>query len=124
MVKESPLKTYFDLKQCFIDNKQFLVQVARAKSETARRRIVQQAKNHQLEILRALIKNIADRNFEIEKSLYYQLENKKKTQEVVKILKKFQKQPSIYSDSRHLRQFLLNSNSVLPYLVKTILKHE
>ena len=124
MVKESPLKTYFELKQRFIDNKQFLVQVARAKSETARRRIVQQAKNHQLEILRALIKNIADRNIEIEKSLYHQLENKKKTQEVVKILKKFQKQPSIYSDSRHLRQFLLNSISVLPYLVKTILKHE
>ena len=83
MVKESPLKPFFELRQRLTDNKQFLVQVASAKSEAARRRLILQAKSDHLDILRDLIKNIADRNIEIEKALYYELENKKKTQDLV-----------------------------------------
>ena len=122
MVKKSPLSHYFELKQRLLDNKAFLVQLASAKSEKSCQKLIQKASSVHLQILRDLIKNIADRNIEIEKSIFYQLENKKLVLVLVKVLKKFQKQPDIYRRKNQLRQFLLGTSKLLPYLIKTILK--
>ena len=122
MVKKSPLSHYFELKQRLLDNKAFLVQLASAKSEKSCQKLIQKASSVHLQILRDLIKNIANRNIEIEKSIFYQLENKKLVLVLVKVLKKFQKQPDIYHRKNQLRQFLLDTSKLLPYLIKTILK--
>ena len=122
MVKKSPLSHYFELKQRLLDNKAFLVQLASTKSEKSCQKLIQKASSVHLQILCDLIKNIADRNIEIEKSIFYQLENKKLVLVLVKVLKKFQKQPDIYRRKNQLRQFLLGTSKLLPYLIKTILK--
>ena len=54
----------------------------------------------------------------------HELENKNKVQDLVRILNRFQKHPGIYSSEKNLRQFLINSNRLLPYVIKTILKDE
>ena len=123
MAKKSPLKHYFDLRQRLIDNKNFLLQIATAKSDKSRCKLIKAAKSDNLNVLRDLLRNIANRSIEIEKSIYYQLQNKNKVQDLVKILKRFQKYPGIYSSERNLRQFLINSISLLPYIIKTILKN-
>ena len=122
MLKRSPLKHYFELRQRLIDNKDFLVQIASAKTEKSRARLLQSAASEQLNLLRDLLKNIAERNIDIDKTIYYQLESKKRVEDLNKVLKKFIKHPEIYRKDKNLRQFLKSSSKLLPYIIKTILK--
>ena len=122
MLKRSPLKHYFELRQRLIDNKDFVVQIASAKTEKSRARLLQSAASEQLNLLRDLLKNIAERNIDIDKTIYYQLESKKRVEDLNKVLKKFIKHPEIYRKDKNLRQFLKSSSKLLPYIIKTILK--
>ena len=122
MLKRSPLKHYFELRQRLIDNKYFLVKIASAKTEKSRARLLQSAASEQLNLLRDLLKNIAERNIDIDKTIYYQLESKKRVEDLNKVLKKFIKHPEIYRKDKNLRQFLKSSSKLLPYIIKTILK--
>ena len=122
MLKRSPLKHYFELRQRLIDNKDFLVQIASAKTEKSRARLLQSAASEQLNLLRDLLKNIPERNIDIDKTIYYQLESKKRVEDLNKVLKKFIKHPEIYRKDKNLRQFLKSSSKLLPYIIKTILK--
>ena len=123
MVKKGPLKQYFEFKERLIENKDFLLQIASAKSAKSRCKLISQARGLSLNVLRDLFKNIADRNIEIEKSIFLHLERKKSVQDLVQILKKFQKHPTIYRSENKLRQFLVKYNNLLPYIIKTILKN-
>ena len=122
MLKRSPLKHYFELRRRLIDNKDFLVQIASAKTEKSRARLLQSAASEQLNLLRDLLKNIPERNIDIDKTIYYQLESKKRVEDLNKVLKKFIKHPEIYRKDKNLRQFLKSSSKLLPYIIKTILK--
>ena len=122
MLKRSPLKHYFELRQRLNDNKDFLVQIASAKTEKSRPRLLQSAASEQLNLLRDLLKNIPERNIDIDKTIYYRLESKKRVEDLNKVLKKFIKHPEIYRKDKNLRQFLKSSSKLLPYIIKTILK--
>ena len=58
MLKRSPLKHYFELRQRLIDNKDFLVQITSAKTEKSREGLLQSAASEQLNLLRDLLKNL------------------------------------------------------------------
>ena len=122
MVKETYVKKLLELRKLLIANKTFLVQIKSAASPRKRKKLLKEADRNQLELLRDLIKNIEKENVEIKKSIFNELESRHKVKSLVKIISKFRKNPHIYSTIRHLRQFLLSIESVLPYIIQSVLK--
>ena len=118
MVKPTLISEAFKFKQRLIENKQFLVNLEKTKTNKSRVKLLHSANSGQLHILRDLIKSIHAKDIEISKSI---LKSKKKVKVVIDLINKFQKTPSIYKSDSFLRRFLLKFVSVLPIIAKTVL---
>ena len=109
----------FKLRQRLLDNKPFLVEIEKAKRKKKIEKLIKQASSSELDILRDLLKNISDKNIEISKSV---LNTKKKIDNVVSVIARYQRTPSIHKSQSSLRRFLLKFSPVLPVIAKTVLK--
>ena len=118
MVKPTLISQAFHLKQRLIDNKQFLVNIEKSKTNKGREKLLRNASNSELPIFRDLIKAISAKDIEISKSI---LKRNKQIRLVVDLIKKFQRTPSIHKSDASLRRFLMKFVAVLPLVAKTVL---
>ena len=120
MAKLTGVSKYFALRQRFIDNKKFLVLLAKAKTEKAREKQLKAATERELFVLKDLILNIAWKNIEIAKDIFHLLERKKKVKELTKLISIINRSPQV--SGKKLRILLLKFSSIIPYILKSILK--
>ena len=118
MVKTSLISEAFNLKKRLVDNKQFLVDIEKSKTSKRREKLLIKANNIQLHVIRDLIKAIAAKDIEINKSI---LKKNKHIKQVVELIKKFHRTTSIYKSDASLRRFLIKYTHVLPLIVKAVL---
>ena len=110
---------FFKLKTQLLQNKNFLVQIEKSKSKKRIEKLLKTASSSELDILRDLSKNIADKNIQISKT---NLNTKKKFENIVKLIASFQRTSTINKSQASLRRFLLKFSNILPVVAKTVLK--
>ena len=120
MVRSTSVSKYFIFRQRLVDNKNFLVSLAQAKTEKARGKILRLATNSQLNVLKDLILNIAEKNIEIGKEIYKKLLRKKKVKDLGKLVSRIKRSPEV--SEKKLRLLLLKFNCSLPFIIQSILQ--
>ena len=120
MVRSTSVSKYFLFRQRLVDNKNFLVSLAQAKTEKARGKILRLATNSQLNVLKDLILNIAEKNIEIGKEIYKKLLRKKKVKDLGKLVSRIKRSPEV--SEKKLRLLLLKFNCSLPFIIQSILQ--
>ena len=120
MVRSTSVSKYFTFRQRLIDNKNFLVLLAQAKTEKVRVKLLRLATNSQLNVLKDLVLNIADKNIEIGKEIYKKLLRKKKVKDPGKLINRIKRSPEV--SVKKLRLLLLKYNCTLPFIIQSILQ--
>ena len=119
MVKTSIIKTAIKFRQDLTENKNFLLQVEKSKTERKTEKLIRSASKSELCILKDLIKNMSDKNIQISKNL---LDTKKKYGSVVSLITSFKRTSSIHKSQASLRRFLIKFARTLTIIVKTVLQ--
>ena len=120
MVKVAGVSRYFAFRQRLIENKTFLVDFAKARTEQAREKLVKSASPSQLLVLKDLVLNIAEKNIEIDKHLFQYLQKKKKVKDLTHLISRIKRSPEV--PEKKLRLLLFKFNSVLPCMIKSVLQ--
>ena len=120
MGKLTGVSKYFAFRQRLIEEKEFLVCLAYTKTEKSREKLLKGATTNHLILLRDLVINIAEKNIEIGKEIFHQLQKRKKVSDLAKLISRIKRSPGV-SDKK-LRLLLLKFNPIIPYIIKSILK--
>ena len=107
------------LRNRLIKHKSFLVQIEQAKSNEERITLIKKAQDKQLRVLKALIGGITKKKIDISREIFNQLEASGK---IPYLLRQFKKTSDIYQDQKRLKSVLIKLSTVLPILIRAILK--
>ena len=120
MGKVTGVSRYFVFRQQLIDNKNFLVLLAEAKSNKAREKLLKGCALSQIHVLKDLILNIGEKNIEIDRTIFQNLKKKKKVQELNKLIRRVKQSPD--ASEKKLKFLLLKFNPVLPFVIRSVLQ--
>ena len=112
------LSKFVKIRQRFIDNKSFLLQIKEANSKD-RRKLLKNSNGKQLAIIKDLVKNVVEKNVPISKETLKKLE---KSGKVKFLLRKFKKTSDVYKDKKKLRSAIIQLNDILPLFILSLIK--